>query len=135
MSRRRRTESIEINLIPYIDILLVLVLILMLTSALSYQAHDIQLPSTHGAQMNGENTDRHIGLKLSGEVSIKESGIEKVLGPLSSLHADSFKDLDNKASYTLDADSQIEYQRIVDLLSLLKQGGFEKIALAMQSGG
>ena len=135
MSRGKYKESLEINLIPYIDILLVLVLILMLTSAMSYQAHDIQLPSTHGQQMDGENTSRHISLKQNGEVGIKWDDHEKMLGQLDQLEPSSFADIDVKEPYTLDADNGLTYQRVVDLLALLKQAGFERIALAMQSNG
>lgn len=135
MSRRRNKESIEINLIPYIDILLVLVLILMLTSSLSYQAHEIQLPSTHGQQMETENTSRHISLKENREVGVKWEGQEKHLGQLDALTPNSFLELDRTALYTIDADSRLSYQTVVDLLALLKQAGFEKVALAMQAGG
>ena len=135
MSRGKYKESIEINLIPYIDILLVLVLILMLTSSLSYQAHEIQLPSTHGQQMDTENTGRHISLKQNGEVGVNWDDQVRHLGQLESLTPSSFAEIDHSVTYTIDADSQLSYQKVVDLLSLLKQAGFEKVALAMQSNG
>lgn len=135
MSRKKYNESIEINLIPYIDILLVLVLILMLTSSLSYQAHEIQLPSTHGQQMDGENNHRHISLKFDGQVGVKWGDQERNLGLLETLEPSSFSEIDSKEVYTIDADNRLSYQKIVDLLAILKQAGFEKVALAMQSNG
>ena len=130
---RRHYESIEINLIPYIDILLVLVLILMLSSALSYQTHDIQLPSTHGTVLDNEITDRHITLNVRNEVGLRIADQVSTLGLLGTLSPESFSSLDPALVYTIDADNSLSYQKIVDLLTLLKQSGFTKVALAMQS--
>lgn len=132
MARRSYRESIEINLIPYIDILLVLVLILMLSSSLSYQAHEIELPVTESSEGAHESQDVHIGLTDQLEVSIQEGSERRVLGRLGDVDAEAWKGLDRKKVYTVDADARLPYQKIVDLLSLLKQAGFEKVALSMQ---
>jgi biopolymer transport protein ExbD len=133
MARSRFKESIEINLIPYIDILLVLVLILMLTSTLSYQAHNIQLPSTHGQEVGTSSNQHHITLDRDLMVGLTEDGSPTTLGMLGKMTVDDLLTLDPKQTYTIDADSSLSYQYIVDLLTLLKTAGFTKVALGMQS--
>lgn len=133
MSRRRHKESIDINLIPYIDILLVLVLILMLSSTLSYHAHGIDLPSTHGQEIETLTTQQHITLNKEGMVNLVVDEKVITLGSLDTLTIEQMKDLNPQTVYIIDADSQLSYQKIVDLLTLLKVAGVHKVALAMQS--
>lgn len=131
MARKSR-ESIEINLIPYIDILLVLVLILMLSSSLSYQAYEVELPSAAHSDWAQPSDQRHISLTQSLEVYIQQGSERQSLGQLGHLSASAWDALDRKESYTIDADARLPYQKVVDLLSALKQAGFEKVVLAMQ---
>ena len=133
MARSRYKESIEINLIPYIDILLVLVLILMLTSCLSYQAHNIQLPSTHGQEIDTSHTEQHITLNKQLMVGVVLHDTVRDIGLLDQLKPEDFVALDPHVVYTIDAENTLSYQHIVDLLTLLKIAGFSKVALAMQS--
>lgn len=129
----KHREHMEINLIPYIDILLVLVLILMLSSSLSYQVHDVNLPTSSQMHVDPDAQSAHLILNTQGQLTWKHGAEDKVIGLLNQLKPEDLSFLDAGALYTIDADRDIPYQNIIDLLALLKSCKIEKVALAIQS--
>lgn len=130
----RKNTSIEpdINLIPFIDVLLVVLIFLMLTTTWSkFNEMNISLPSA-SAQANTEPSTAWV-------VSVSSQGNYAVNGV--NLEGRSLLDLNNAiselrkldASLLIKADGSASHQSVVNVLEAARMNGVTKIAFATQN--
>lgn len=115
----------EINMIPMIDIMLVLLVIFMITAPLLTHAVKVQLPSASSQVDRVE--PRHITLTLDAEghhfldgTELGRDALEQQLGDLARAEI--------PPEVQLHVDRQVPYSEVADLLSLLSRQGLQKIA-------
>ena len=127
--KRIRKRSLEINMIPYIDILLVLVLIFMLCSAQQVSTMQLFLPELKLAKQSA-NKSRTLYLNQAKEVHIDKT----FLGHLSNLDAGTLKRHTSTEDYLMiQADKNIVYNDIMQLLQVVKVSGRKNVDLAYTS--
>ncbi len=125
---RTRTELSEINMIPFIDIMLVLLIIFMITAPVIQSGIDIDVPRTQVVRELAEeklvvSIDREQYLYLQNErVNINE------LGPLI---LDRISDPDSRSVY-LRADESVPFGTITVVMDRLNQVGIENISVVTQ---
>ena len=118
----------EINIIPLVDIILVLLLIFMLTAPLMYRGIDVNLPKTAGKPTAVEE---RVVLTLT-----KERGIylnDKIV-PLPSLEQalrDTFQSRQDKTLY-LRADQSLNYGFVVETMDRVRRSGIEKLGMVTE---
>ena len=123
MDRRRQALS-EINVTPFVDVMLVLLIIFMVTAPLLQQGIDINLPQARGKEM--APTERIV-------VTIKKDGkiyLEKASLTLKELTAKLSKST-NKEVY-LKADKDVPYGNVVTVMGELREIGIEKLGMVTE---
>ena len=122
----------EINMIPLIDIMLVLLVIFIITAPLLTHAVKIDLPkaSSHPSATPPQNIQ--LGIKANGEVYWNGVPLDRTA--LTTRMATAAK-LEPQPELHLRADRATEYQKIAEVMSAAARAGLAKIALVTEPGG
>ncbi len=128
--RRRRRRITDMNVVPYIDVMLVLLIIFMITSPLLSRSVDVQLPNVKKATaVSSSKTDIII-------VSINAQGqlfVDSDKNPLSTeqliTRITALRRLSSNSSVLVRGDSRLAYGEIVKVMSLLQGIGVSKVGL------
>jgi biopolymer transport protein TolR len=126
--RRIGGTMAEINIIPLVDVTLVLLLIFMLTAPLMYRGIDVNLPKTSGKPTTVEE---RLVMTLSKDQAIY---INDKLVPLASLEQalrDLFKNRQDKTLY-LRADQALQYGFVVETMDRVRRSGIEKLGMVTE---
>ena len=128
MTASRRKS--DINMTPLIDVMLVLLIIFMVAAPLMTSGIAIDLPKVGGKAMEGEEISVNISVDPEGYYYIGEEEVpaDKVVDKLLAI-----KQANNELSVTISGDTTAEYGRVIGLMALLKEAGFEKIGLKTES--
>lgn len=128
----RRTEDVDITLISFIDVVLVLVVFLMLSSHFTDEGRvKIQLPAASGAPPAGQKTDAIVvSVTQSGSYSVNEK--ELINSSPETLRAALIKvaGQDRTARVTLRADGRATHQSVITAMDVLGRLGFTEINVA-----
>ena len=123
MERRRQALS-EINVTPFVDVMLVLLIIFMVTAPLMQQGIDIDLPQAKGKELSP--TERIIiTVKKSGKIYVNKSSVT-----LKSLKTKLSKKT-NKEVF-LKADKDVPYGLVVTVMGELREIGIEKLGMVTE---
>jgi biopolymer transport protein TolR len=118
----------EINIIPLVDVTLVLLLIFMLTAPLMYRGVDVNLPKTSGKPTTVEE---RMVLTLSKDHNVY---LNEKLIPMASLEqvlSDLFKNRQDKTIY-LRADQALQYGFVVETMDRVRRSGIEKLGMVTE---
>jgi biopolymer transport protein TolR len=126
---RRVTSTLaEINIIPLVDVVLVLLLIFMLTAPLMYRGIDVNLPKTAGKPTV---TEERMELTLTKEQQIYLNGKPLALGLLEQTLRETFKNRTDKTLY-LKADQALQYGFVVETMDKVRKSGIEKLGMVTE---
>ena len=133
--RSKSTKAInEINVVPYVDIMLVLLVIFMVVAPLTVQGLDINLPSGPADEIELENTEPFvIDVNENGQYFIEEDGsnVQVSLGFLEDRFARIIQ-TNPDIEIIVRGDQKTSYQSIAELLSVLQANGANNFSLATQ---
>jgi biopolymer transport protein TolR len=131
-SNRRRAMS-DINVVPYIDVMLVLLVIFMVTAA-SVNPGIVNLPTVGGAKIQtlppiflSVDANENITVKRDGEASQTLSRLE--IGAFARTQAEKSAD----QPVVLAADKSVKYEVVMDVMAKLKENGVKRVGLAVKS--
>jgi len=126
---RRTTSTLgEINIIPLVDVVLVLLLIFMLTAPLMYRGIDVNLPKTAGKPTV---TEERMELTLTKDQQIYLNGKPLAPGSLEQSLRDMFKNRTDKTLY-LKADQALNYGFVVETMDKVRKSGIEKLGMVTE---
>lgn len=125
-SRHRSKLMSEINVTPMVDVMLVLLIIFMITSPMLVAGIDVELPKTDSAAISGDSKPLEININKHGEVFLLDTKIEKT--KLVQKLKDVTKEKTDKKIF-VKGDKNIAYGEIVDVMALIYNAGFTKVAL------
>jgi len=119
-------EAHEINVTPFIDVMLVLLIIFMVAAPLATVDLPIDLPSSTAAPERKPDKPTYVSIKpdLSlaiGETPVKRSELVRSLDAMADANKDRF--------VFLRADRAVPYGQMMDVLEILRAGGYTKIKL------
>ena len=132
--RRRRAQPMsEINVTPFVDVMLVLLIIFMVAAPLMTVGVPVELPRTAAEALPTE-TEEPLTVTLTGEggVAIMTTEIDRS-DLIPRLRAVAAERADDKIF--LRADGAIPYARVMEVMGALNAGGFSNIGLVTDSGG
>jgi biopolymer transport protein TolR len=123
----------DINVVPYIDVMLVLLIIFMATAA-SVNPGVVNLPTVGGAKIQAlppvflsVDANENITVKREGEASQTLSRLE--LGAFARTQAEKSAD----QPVVLAADKSVKYEVVMDVMAKLKENGVKRVGLAVKS--
>jgi biopolymer transport protein TolR len=135
--RGRRTIN-EINMVPFIDVMLVLLIIFMVTAPLITPSV-INLPSVDRANKQPDKPIE-IVIKTDDEIRIKKdpaSGSGGSAIPFAQIGTavKSAQDGDAQRPVVISADKSVKYETVVRAMNLLKREGVERVGLSVTTTG
>jgi biopolymer transport protein TolR len=134
--RGRRTIN-EINMVPFIDVMLVLLIIFMVTAPLITPSM-IDLPSVN---KGSRQPDQIIQIVLSKsdrlEMKIKDKTTSITLKDLASTVKSAQRDRDDSTSaansaVVISADKNVKYESVVKVMDTLQRAGIQRVGLSVQ---
>ena len=125
MHKKNRVIS-QINVTPFVDVMLVLLIVFMITAPLLTVGVSVDLPKTKASQLNSKGDPIIISIKKNGELYIQEREID-TLQLLPRLKAISSGNK-NLRIYVR-GDKDVPYGLVLDIIAKIKSSGFKKVAL------
>ena len=124
----------EINVTPFVDVMLVLLIIFMVAAPLLTTGVPIELPKATASALPAEDQQPlTISLTADGRVMIQETEVEDITTLIPKLRAIA-AERDNDKVF-LRADGSISYETVMQIMGALNQGGFNNIGLVTDSSG
>ena len=127
---RRRPMS-EINVTPFVDVMLVLLIIFMVTAPLMTAGVPIDLPDSRAAQLPNEQQQVTISIDQAGYVYIDD--VEVPLGGLPQALESLPRAGGEGPDITLRADRVLDYGRVMAVMGELSRAGLNRISLITNS--
>ncbi|EEY98354.1 protein TolR [Vibrio mimicus] len=135
---KKREMTAEINVVPYIDVMLVLLIIFMVTSPFVTQGVDVELPKTHSAksaqEMAGESDSSFIIVEIDKEgnlgLSVNDEEVQRGLS-LEDVIVRVKAELSIKPNspVAVGGDAATPYAEVVLVLDELNRAGIPKVGL------
>jgi biopolymer transport protein ExbD len=124
-------EMHEINVTPFIDVMLVLLIIFMVAAPLSTVDLPVDLPSSTAVPAKKPDRPIYVTIDADLAVAVDETPVKRI---------DLVRSLDGMTEAGKDhriflrADRAVPYGELMDVLELLRVGGYLKIALVAREG-
>ena len=134
--REKKPLNAEMNVVPYIDVMLVLLVIFMVTAPLLITGVDVDLPKEQTNTMSQSQLPVIVSLTASGELFISyENNIDmpisepELIHTLSNLQTQNSNTGKPPVQVMINADQNNQYGAIMTLMASLQQAGIEKVGL------
>ncbi|RIV85707.1 ExbD/TolR family protein [Aurantiacibacter zhengii] len=128
----RRAPMAEINVTPFVDVMLVLLIIFMVTAPLLASGVPVELPESRANPMDQDPEQVTIALDREGFIYIDDVLVER--GALEqALDAISGPQGSQKPLIALRADTGLDYGRVMAVMGELNRAGFNSISLVTTS--
>ena len=138
MATRRRPMS-EINVVPYIDVMLVLLVIFMATAPLMMQGVEIDLPNTDSKPLSNEQDDPLvITVDDEGRIFVNtgmpRAGEEGTRATIYSLADQAARIIDARPEIAVyvRADKGIAYGEVIEVMTVLQRAGATSVGLVTE---
>ncbi|NNE53020.1 MAG: protein TolR [Sulfitobacter sp.] len=132
--RRRRSQPMsEINVTPFVDVMLVLLIIFMVAAPLLTVGVPVELPkSAAGALPTDQEEPLTVTITVEGEVQIQTTAVPRadLVTRLRAIASERASD-----RVFLRADGSVPYAAVMEVMGALNAGGFSKIGLVTDIGG
>ncbi len=128
----RRAPMAEINVTPFVDVMLVLLIIFMVTAPLLASGVPVELPESRANPMDQDPEQVTIALDREGfiyidDVLVERGALEQALDAISGPHGS------QKPLIALRADTGLDYGRVMAVMGELNRAGFNSISLVTTS--
>ena len=132
--RGRRHEEPEINLIPMIDVLLVIIIFLMLTTTYAkFSGLEINLPTADASKQAEQPNEVNVAVTAGGQLLVNKA-------PLAAADVRSISEALRRAAgerkdplIVINADAKATHQSVVDIMQAAQAAGYPHISFATQA--
>lgn len=124
----RRSSLSQINVTPFVDVMLVLLIIFMVTAPMLDQGVQVDLPEVAEAPgLPSQQEPLVVTMERNGKIFIGKAQIEKIskLGPVIQ---QALKGKPDREVF-LEADHKVPYGRVVQVMAAVKRAGVEKLGM------
>lgn len=121
----------EINVTPFVDVMLVLLIIFMVAAPLLTAGVPIDLPSSSAKAISDEdNKPLEVSISTDGKIFVGETEVEeeRMITILTSMTEDN-----PERRIYIRADQGLDYGRVMSILGAINGAGFSKVALISEA--
>ena len=119
----------EINVTPFVDVMLVLLIIFMVTAPLLAVGVPVDLPKTKASQISSDEPPLVISLQNSGKIFLQEVEIkpDQIIPRLVAIQK-----VNPNLRIFVRGDRLVAYGDVIELMGRIQSAGFDKVALVAQ---
>lgn len=123
---RRHAPMSEINVTPFVDVMLVLLIIFMVAAPLLTVGVPIDLPETRAKQLNSDTQPITISVRAGGQVFLQETEIpaDELIAKLKAIAQNGYDE-----RLYVRGDKGTDYGSVMRIMGALNQAGYKKIGL------
>tara|TARA_B100001250_G_C19322320_1_gene581003 strand:+ start:97 stop:522 length:426 start_codon:yes stop_codon:yes gene_type:complete len=120
----------EINVTPFVDVMLVLLIVFMVTAPLLTVGIPVDLPKVKSTALTDQKDPIEITIKTDGKIYLgdSEAKIENIVFMLEAI-----TEQNQDARIYIRADRIISYGRVMEVMSTINTAGYKKVALVTQN--
>ncbi len=125
-----RQQFTEINVTPFVDVMLVLLVIFMVTAPMLTAGVEVDLPESKAGSVEGKDEPLSITIKPDGVIYIQEQKIlsENLVAKLQAIVGEK---MDTRIFVR--GDTQVQYGDVMEVVGNISHAGFSKVALITQN--
>lgn len=134
--RKRRNLMAEMNVVPYIDVMLVLLVIFMVTAPMLTQGVKVELPEVASDSINVDNAEPIIiSIKANGSYWLKQGdkADKRMQLPALTQALQAIQQKQPKVQILLNGDTKVPYGEVVKLMATLQQANILRVGLLTET--
>jgi biopolymer transport protein TolR len=119
----------EINVTPFVDVMLVLLIVFMVTAPLLTVGVPVDLPKTKAGQINADQAPLVVTIREDGSLYLQDNEIpaDKLIPRLSAIG-----DANKNVRIFVRGDKDVAYGEVLVLMGRIQTAGFERVALVAE---
>ena len=127
-SQRHRPMG-EINVTPFVDVMLVLLIVFMVTAPLLTVGVEVDLPKTKAGQINADAAPLVVSIKADGSLHLQDTEV-----PADALvpRLQAISEANPQIRIFVRGDRAVTYGVVLGVMGRIQAGGFERVALVAQ---
>ena len=127
-SQRHRPMG-EINVTPFVDVMLVLLIVFMVTAPLLTVGVEVDLPKTKAGQINADAAPLVVSIKADGSLHLQDTEV-----PADALvpRLQAISEANPQIRIFVRGDRAVTYGDVLGVMGRIQAGGFERVALVAQ---
>ena len=130
LNRSRNEPMSEINVTPFVDVMLVLLIIFMVTAPLLTVGIPVDLPKIEANALTDQKDPIEVTVKFDGSIYLGDSIVEvKNLVP----RLTAITNENTKARIYVRGDRNVAYGRVMEIMSIINLAGYVKVALVAKN--
>ncbi|MCY4413663.1 MAG: biopolymer transporter ExbD [Alphaproteobacteria bacterium] len=128
--KKQKKIQAQINVTPFVDVMLVLLIVFMICAPMMHYGVDVSLPKTQSGKMRNQTESLSISVNKKGELFLEKVKIshKSLSKKLKALHAKN-----PSIACSLYADSSLSYQTILETLTIINTAGVSSVSLVSES--
>lgn len=128
--RRPRKVKAEINVVPYIDVTLVLLIIFMITTPLMNLGVDVNLPESNANTITIETEPAVVNVTANGDLYLSIGGEYELLDAETlQQKLAAFVKVNQELPIMIGADKTVSYGKVYEAMAIVQQAGAKKVGL------
>jgi biopolymer transport protein TolR len=122
----------EINMTPFIDVMLVLLIIFMVAAPLLASGVPIDLPQTKAAPLNIDKKPIAVAIDDKGDITLMNAPVkaEELVAKLQAMSTEGFDE-----RIYVRGSKAVNYGRVASVMSMITEAGYKKVALVTENPG
>ncbi len=133
--RRHRPEEPEINLIPFIDVLLVILIFLMLSTTYSkFTELQITLPTANADKLRDQPAEIVVAVSADGRYAVNRKPVEGRSVDILTMELAAAAAGQKDPVVIVSADATAAHQAVINVLDAARRAGLPKLTFATQNG-
>ena len=125
--RRRRSRPMsEINVTPFVDVMLVLLIVFMVTAPLLTVGVPVDLPKTHAQALGQDREPLSVTIRKGGRIYVQNTpvGDDDLVPRLTAIAANGYDQ-----RIFVRGDKSVDYGRVMEIMAMISAAGFTHIGL------
>ena len=120
----------EINVTPFVDVMLVLLIVFMVTAPLLTVGIPVDLPKVKASALTDQKDPLEITIKLDGKVYLGENEVkvENIVAKLEAITEQNYE-----TRIYIRGDRVVSYGRVMEIMSNISLAGYKKVALVTEN--